>query len=365
MENDILSKELKYFKIYNDIKNKIITYKMPSGTQLLGVRELMQHYTVSYNTISKALKQLEKDNLIRREHGKGIFVEQKRHWNNIEKEPNTIGLIVTDMDIPFFNEIIRVIEMELSNAGYDIFIRNSDFNSELESNIINSFIERKVKGIIMVPTFDENNAGYLAGVDGIAVPIMYIIRHKYSYDNNYIVPDDYDGAFQAVDYLIKMGHRDIGYIGGEKIRPNDLRFKGYHDCMTSRGLQINDEWTAYGQFFEVESGFATMKKLLALPRLPTAFFCYTDSIVVGAMKACKEAGLRIPEDISMIGFNNDDITTLVEPQITTMSISLKNICRMAVRNILDLIDNSAGQSDYIQLKVPVTLIERQSVKRIL
>jgi len=365
MESDVLCKELKYTKVYEDIKSKITTYKMLSGTQLLGVRELMEHYNVSYNTVSKALKQLENENLIRREHGKGIFVEQKKYWDCIEKEHDIIGVIVTDMGIPFFNKIIRYIEMELANNGYDIIIRNSDFDSELESKIIGSLIERAVKGIIIVPTFDNNNARYLESVDGLAIPMMYLIRHKSSYNNNYIILDDYTGAFQAVDYLIKNGHKDIGYIGGEKIRSNDLRFNGFCDCIKSRGLQINPDWIAYGKFFEVESGYSTMKKLLQLPKLPTAIFCYTDSIVVGAMKACKEADLKIPDDISLIGYNDDDISALVEPQITTMSIPLKNICMLAVRNILDLIKNNNGQqTDLIQVKVPVTLIERQSVKLI-
>ena len=362
MHKSDISKELKYNKIFNEIKNKIVSYKLPPETQLLSVRELMAHYNSSYSTILRALKELEKYELIERKQGSGIYVKDSRYWNINNNVSNMIGIIVTDMNIPFFNRIISKLEYEFAELGYDILIRNSDFNSLLESEIIENFIERGVKGIVIVPTFDNKNAAYLESVDGSKVDIVYIIRGK-KYLCNYIVPDDYMGATQGVNYLIDKGHKKIGYIGGEKIRHNDERFRAFKDCLMRSRLELNPEWIKYEEFFEVKSGYKCMIEMLNSKVLPTAVFCYTDSIAIGAMKACKERGLSVPEDISVIGCNNDEISEIVEPQITTMSINIEAICRIATDNLINILKDK-NNMEHIQLKVPMELIERESVKEL-
>ncbi len=356
-----LKKELKYIKIYNDISENIKTYKLTVGMQLLGVRELMDYYGASYSTVMKALRRLEEDDHIETVQGKGIFVKNTV-FDDSSRENNLIGLIVTDMNIPFFSKIIQVIEGELVSRGYDVIIRNSDFNSMIEQDIIATFIERGVRGIIMVPTFDELDSEYLVSVDTKQVDIMYIIRKKHSYACNYVIPDDYSGGLQATEYLVSHGHRAIGYISGAPIRKNDRRFDAFSNVLHQHGIDFHPEWVLYGDQFEFACGYNSMKQILALEEKPTALVCYTDSIAVGAMKACREAGYSVPHDFSIVGYNNENITDLIEPSITTIENPISEICRLAVSTLVNRMQDNSLKHSISQTILPTRLIEKHSVR---
>lgn len=358
-----LSKELKYMKIFKDLQTNITTYKLQSGMQLLGVRELMAHYSASYSTVMKALRELEAAGLVESVQGKGIFVKERVKPKDPEKE-NLIGLIVTDMNIPFFNRIIQVIEKELSSKGYDIIIRNTDFNSVMEKDIISNFIRRGVQGVIMVPTFDELDTPYLKDVDKKDILINYIIRRKHGYSCNYVIPDDYTGGEKALEFLLEHGHRNIAYISGQPIKDNDLRFKAFKDTLGHHGIPVNMDWVVYGKKFEFESGYASMLEILAQQNRPSALMCYTDSIAAGAMKACRDSGYSIPEDFSVIGFNNEDITNFIEPNITTVENPISDICRIAVRSLIEKIEDPELRSIVNQAVLPVHVVKKKSVRSI-
>lgn len=363
--SDNLKKELKYITVYKDLREKILSYSLPPETQLLGVRDLMDHYSVSYATISKALEELEKFNLIKRVQGQGIFVEAKNAWDIEDQVRNLVGLIVTDMNIPFFRKIIKVVESELVDLGYDVIVRNSDFDSKREKEIVQSFINRGVKGIIMVPTFDEDDSEFLNSIDGNEIPIIYILRHKLNYDCNYVVPDDYLGVYRGIEYLIENNHEKIGYISGELIKDHDLRYKAYKNCLSDNNIDINEEWIIYNDHFEVDSGYEAFNKLVDKKiELPSAIFCYTDSMAVGAIKACKENNISVPDDISILSCNNDEISDLIEPAISTINIPIERICDMAVSQLNKIINNQEDKEVLFQSKVSMKLIKRQSVKLI-
>jgi DNA-binding LacI/PurR family transcriptional regulator len=161
-----------------------------------------------------------------------------------------------------------------------------------------------------------------------------------------------------------MGHTSIGYIAGEQVKNKDISFMAYKDCLNKYGLEYKDQWVIREKYFEVYSGYECMKKLLNSAELPTAIFCYTDSMAVGAMKACREKGLVIPEDISIIGCNNDDISQFVEPQIATIMNPVETICKFAVKAVHELINKNKSDNHLIQLKIPMEFIERKSVKNL-
>ncbi|WP_319475277.1 GntR family transcriptional regulator [Marispirochaeta aestuarii] len=356
-----LSKELKYMKIFKDLQINITTYKLRAGMQLLGVRELMAHYNASYSTVMKALRELESAGLVESVQGKGIFVKKRNGANDIVRN-NLIGLIVTDMNIPFFNRIIHVIEGELTSRGYDVIIRNTDFNSVVEKDIISNFIERGVQGVIMVPTFDELDTSYLAQVDRDDIDIIYIVRRKHGYNCSFVVPDDYDGGKQAIEFLLEHGHRDIAYISGLPIKENDQRFKAFQDTFMHHGLTVNDDWIIYGEKFEFESGYDSMLRILSQKKKPTALMCYTDSIAAGAMKACRDSGYSIPEDFSVIGYNNEDITDFIEPNITTVENPIADICRLAVGSLIEKVENPNQRNTVNQTVLPVRVVKKKSVR---
>ena len=359
-----LSKELKYLKIFNEIKQEIVSGQIQPGTQLLGFREIMEHYTASYSTISKTLSELEKHGLITRRQGQGIFVAPRSTWEVQEADANFIGLIVTDMNIPFFNRIIRTIENEITSLKYHMVVRNSNFDSGRERQIIQEFIGQRFKGILLVPTFDEEDSSFLNDTDGKAIPLVYINRHKWNYECSFVVPDDYAGACDVMRYLFELGHRDIGYFSGERIRGRDLRYKGYAESLKLNDLQVNADWVFHGEHFEIESGYWCMSQLLSGKKLPTAIFCYSDNLAAGAMKACQEKGIGIPDAVSFIGCNDDEICRVIEPNLTTLADPIETICTLAVKTLLEFIKGFPSAGQPLQLKVPMRLVRRQSVRHL-
>ena len=359
-----LSKELKYLKIFNEIKQEIVSGQIQPGAQLLGFREIMEHYTASYSTISKTLNELEKHGLITRRQGQGIFVAPRSTWQVQEADANFIGVIVTDMNIPFFSRIIRTIENEITSLKFHMVVRNSNFDSGRERQIIQEFIGQRFKGILLVPTFDEEDSDFLHTTDGKVIPLVYINRHKWNYECSYVVPDDYTGACDVMRYLFELGHRDIGYFSGERIRGRDLRYKGYEESLKLNDLQVNADWVLHGEHFEIESGCWCMNQLMSRKKLPTAIFCYSDNIAAGAMKACQDKGITIPEDVSFVGCNDDEICRVIEPNLTTLADPIEIICTLAVKTLLELIKDFPSERQPLQLKVPMRLIRRQSVRHL-
>ena len=355
---------LKYLRVYEDIKEKIVSGHLKANQQLLSFRQLMDFYQASYRTVAQALEELEKFGLISRTQGKGIFVEPRAGWGIEVDESRFIGLIVTEMNIPFFGRIIHVVENELAAIGYNVVVRNSEFNSEVEETIVHEFIDRGFHGILIVPTFDEKDSEYLQVLEKTAFPIIFVNRFKHGYDCSYIVPDDYAGVQAAMNYLYDMGHRRIGYISGEKIKGSDIRFTSYHDFIKQRNLPFRDEWVAHGPFFEIDSGFKCMNEILDSEQLPTAVFCYSDSMAAGAMKACRKKGLKIPEDMSFFGCNDDDISRIVDPNLTTLLNPIEKIAKLAAKSLIERIENPEDMEEPLQLRVPMKVLPRDSIKKL-
>lgn len=359
-----LSKELKYRRIFDDIRQEIISGHLLPGTQLLGFRELMEHYAASYSTISRTLKELEASQLITRRQGKGIFVAPKGAWEAEAPDSNFFGLIVTDMNIPFFNRIIHTVESEVTSAQYHLVVRNSEFESARERQIIQEFIAQRFKGILLVPTFDEADAAYLKDVDGKTIPLVYLNRRKWSYECSYMVPDDYAGATEVMHYLFENGHQRIAYFSGKLNRGRDLRYRAYEECLKLAGLKVVSAWIVHGEHFEIESGYWCMNELLKMKNLPTAIFCYSDNLAAGAIRACQEKGIRVPQDMSFIGCNDDEICRVIRPNLTSLANPIESISSLAVRTLFDFVRAPAGEKARVQLKVPMHLIPRETVRHL-
>lgn len=359
-----LSKELKYHRIFHEIREEILSERLAPGTQLLGFRELMAHYEASYSTISRTLGELEAARLITRRQGKGIFVAPRSTWKVEEGDANFIGLIVTDMHIPFFNRIIHTVENEVTSAKYHLVVRNSEFDSARERRIVEEFIAQRFKGILLVPTFDEQDTEYLQGVDGKIIPLVYINRRKRSYDCSYVVPDDHTGVAEVMNYLFENGHRKVGYFAGKRILGTDPRYQAYADSLRLVGLEVVKDWVVHGEHFEIESGYACMNELLEAKRLPTAVFCYSDNMAAGAIRACQEKGIGVPEDISFVGCNDDEICRVIRPNLTTLANPIESISMLVARTLFDLIRAAPDSRIPVQLKVPMKLIPRDTVRRL-
>ncbi len=272
------------------------------------------------------------------------------------KNTKTIGLIIPCIENPFFAMISSVVISEAKRMGYTIIIFDSTDNEADEQDGIRSLISRKVDGIIAVPCGSDPSK--LESVSA-STPVVLIDRYYEDSGLPYVCSDNYTGSCEAVNYLIDNGHRDILCIQGNiHTSPTRHRVKGYLDTMHAAGL---DGCTnVCGNSFSIDNGYLETKLALNSTNPPTAIFALSNTILFGAIKAIRESGLRIPQDISVISFDYSTQLDFIDPAITHISQPITNIGTLAIKILMQKISN--GSQDAAQIKLPVKLVIKDSVR---
>jgi LacI family transcriptional regulator, galactose operon repressor len=268
---------------------------------------------------------------------------------------DTIGIIVDDLLSPFTPPIVRGIQDFLNEHGFLSLIVNSDWNPDQEQAAIKTLLSRPVDGIIFVEYSHQTTSDALNQSNK---PHVFVHRLFGSPIKNSVVPDDYFGASLATKHLIGLGHHRIGYINGpENWHTCRARLRGYQDTLASHNLSFDASLIQPGDW-EMESGYAAAKNFLEQDKPPTAIFAANDSMALGAIYAIQDAGLRIPEDIAVVGYDNRNFTTTVRPRITTVSMPVIEMGGVAAELLLKQI--AEGRKEEEEIKVKGQLIIRET-----
>ncbi len=252
----------------------------------------------------------------------------------------TIGAIIPDITNPFFPEFVRGIQDVAQTGSYDVITYNTDGQRSLELNAVDAARRGRVDGLIM-STYQLTTAD-LGPTIAQAIPMVILgepddlpLPADAPFDRVYVPGDD--GAHAVTGYLAEQGHRRIATIVGSQHLANGVqRVAGYRRALTEHGIAADEGLLRWGDWSE-SSGYACMNDLLALPsaQRPTAVFAANDLIAVGAMLACKAAGLKIPEDIAIAGYDNVALAHLVMPPLTTLDQHPRQIGNAAARLLLE------------------------------
>ena len=268
---------------------------------------------------------------------------------------NTIGIIVDDILSPFTPPIVRGIQDYLNENGFLSLIVNSDWDPYQEQAAIKTLLSRPVDGILFVEYSHQTISDVLERSNK---PRVFVHRLFGSPIKNSVVPDDYYGATLATTHLIDLGHRRIGYINGpENWHTCRARLSGYRDTLASQGLPFEPSLVQPGDW-EIESGYAAMKNLLALTERPTAVFAANDLMALGAIYAIQDSGLSVPEDVAIVGYDNRNFTKTVRPRITTVSMPVIEMGGVAAGLLLKQI--AEGRKEEEEIKVKGQLIVRET-----
>ncbi len=268
----------------------------------------------------------------------------------------TIGLIIpTPQDKtfgnPFYTEILRGLTHQAKIKRYDLLL----FINEHKFNYSQLFYDRRVDGLLLIG-IKRNDKG-IAQLSKNGLP--YILTGKVDYeDANYVDADNKDGAYQAVSYLANLGHKRIAYLGGSfEFAFNQERFEGYLKALKEHNLKYGKELTMESINTE-ESGYKAMHKLLESSLIPTAVFVANDLDAIGAMKAAREKGLRIPEDIAFVGFDDIQLASHIEPPLTTVRQPIYEMGITAISLLVQLIEGK--EKEPLKVELPTQLIIRGS-----
>ncbi|HNS50034.1 MAG TPA: LacI family DNA-binding transcriptional regulator [Anaerolineae bacterium] len=317
------------------------------GARRVTVKSIAREAGVSLTTVSRALN--DRPDIDAETRGRILSIAQRLgyHPSSLARSlatqrTQTLGLAVRTLSDMWVVEIVPAIEEMAHTAGYEVFVTTHYAEPDRERRVLDTFRSRQVDGILVIsatlgeayPPFQEE-----WGIPLVLISPLVDTAHRLVVGN-----DETGGARAAARYLAELGHRRIGHIGAPSwARPGRERLAGYHLGLAEAGL-ADDPALVYIGDAGVDSGLKGAEALLALPDPPTAFFCFSDLTAVGVLRGARARGLRVPEDVSVVGFDDVQLARYVEPPLTTIRQNMAEMGRRATRMLLDAIDGSEPEA---------------------
>ncbi|MBU7585975.1 MAG: LacI family DNA-binding transcriptional regulator [Nostoc sp. TH1S01] len=311
----------------------------------ISIEDIARKAGVSHSTVSRALRDSPLISSKVREEIKKLAQEMNYVPNAIaqslqNQRTYTVGVIVTSIADPFFGELVEGIEQVARKAGLNVLLNASHGDFEQEIAAIENFHYRRVDGILVADS--RIGKQYSKQLTQFTVPtvLINIDTQEQSETFHSVAIDDRLGGILAVEHLIELGHTHIGYLGvGDGSKADQQRLEGYQIALNQAGLLQNTDWVAIPHRDEqIISDIDIGKKLL--PQLVeqgvTGIFCYNDMVAVGALLACKELGICVPQDLSLVGFDNIALASYITPPLTTVSQRMVEMGESAMTMLLDL-----------------------------
>ncbi|SKA97266.1 transcriptional regulator, LacI family [Caloramator quimbayensis] len=274
------------------------------------------------------------------------------------KTTNSIGVMIPDISSGFYPEIVRGIEDVANKYKYNIMLLNTDLKREKEKQALIMLKEKKADGILFI----SNTIDYKLKKEfqSINIPIV-LIATKDDNDEFYSVTiDNENAAFQAANYLIELGHKNIAMLAGKKEDPNAgvPRINGYKKALIENNINVDEGNIFYGDY-KFKSGYENMLKILKLKKKPTAIFAASDTMAVGAASCAMQMGYRIPDDFSIIGFDGIELSEYFYPPLTTIKQPRYEMGAKGMEKLLKII---RGDTVEKSTELEFQLIKRSSCK---
>ena len=278
------------------------------------------------------------------------------------KQTHTIGLIIPDISNPFFAAIARNVEMEAAKRGYFIILCDSRDSTETEVEYIRLLQARSVDGLIISPV--GKIGAHLRELRSNGVPVVLVDRYFPDLDIPFVTTDNMRGAYKAVSLLLNSGHLRIACIRGiHGSSTADDRVRGYQDALTDAGVALDRKLMAGDEFSET-CGYRAAKILFSVkgPR-PTAIFSQSNLITFGILKAFEELNISVPEDVSVVSFDDHYYAAFLATPLTTVAQDKERIGREAVKLLFKQLDDGV-QSVKKGISIPARMVKRKSVKNV-
>lgn len=277
----------------------------------------------------------------------------------VTKRTKSIGLVLPDITNPFFPDLARGVEDYSVNKGYNAFLCNSDNNAEKEKRYINALMEKHVDGLIITSTHNLEEEHILELMEN-KIPIVILDRRFKSKDLHGVYTDNFSGAYEAVKYLIQNGHKSIGCITG----PLDTsisreRLEGYKKALTDNGIEYDDRLIVQSDF-KIDGGMNASQELLKNKEITAVFAC-NDLMAYGVYKTAKKLKLSVPDDISIIGFDDISLSQIVTPTLTTVSQPIYEMGYEAAKMLISLIEDKKLKRKI--KKLSTNLVVRESTAK--
>ncbi|HHF2995298.1 MULTISPECIES: substrate-binding domain-containing protein [Vibrio diabolicus subgroup] len=271
----------------------------------------------------------------------------------------TIGMLVTTSTNPFFGEVVKGVERSCYQKGYSLILCNTEGDNERMRQSINTLLQKRVDGLILMCSSLEGER-----IDVFErypdIPVVVMDWGPMLFTSDKIQDNSLRGGYLAAKYLIDCGHTEIGCITGPLIKHQaQMRYEGYKRAMNEAGLEFNANWIIESDF-ECEGGYQAFMKMAQRGILPSSIFVSNDMMAMGVINAANELNIKVPEQISIIGYDDIHIAKFMSPSLTTIHQPKYRLGQAAVETLVRKLDDKSTEAQVVQLEP--TLVERKSVK---
>ncbi|EKN8283166.1 substrate-binding domain-containing protein [Vibrio cholerae] len=273
----------------------------------------------------------------------------------------TIGMLVTTSTNPFFGEVVKGVERSCYHQGYNLILCNTEGDNQRMKASINTLLQKRVDGLLlMCSTLEGERLDVFDRYPDI--PIVVMDWGPILFASDKIQDNSLQGGYMAAKHLIECGHKEIGCITGPLIRHQaQMRYEGYKRALAEAGIAINPDWIVESDF-ECEGGYQAFEKLYQRGKLPSALFVSNDMMAMGVIQAASQRGLRVPDDLSLIGYDDVHIAKFMTPALTTIHQPKYRLGKAAVDTLLYRLENPDTTAQVVQLEP--TLVVRNSVRKL-
>lgn len=277
----------------------------------------------------------------------------------------TLGLVIPDITNPFFPQLAKGVDDAAHREGYNIFLCNTEGDIDREKNYIDLLCQRRADGIILDVTDEDHARAYLQSLKEEDIPVVIVDREVRGASVDTVLINNEDGGYRVTKYLLCLGHRRVGIVAGPATFTfSNNRLTGVWKALKEAGLDPDSDLVQHVEF-SLESGFEATERLLALTPRPTAIFAFSDVMALGVLAAVERFGLRVPEDLSVIGFDNTRVSSLVKPPLTTVAQPFYKMGLVAVKLVLKRLRRKAPRDGrHRRVVLPAEMVCRASAGRL-
>lgn len=337
------------------MKSTIIDVAKEANVSITTVsRVLNNNYPVKMETRMKVEEAIKKLN----------FKPNSMARSLITKKTSNIAVVVPGLTNLFFPTVVESIEKDLKHNGYVISLCNTSADPAMEAEIIDELVSRQADGIIVIdPTMDNFENGYFERISRL-VPLLVVSGGTNDHGCNSISYDEETGTLEAFEHLLKLGHKEIALVRGAKSHSYDIKEEMYKNM-------IKKEKLSYCKVINIGNGNSlnavldtqkTVEGLLSHGNGPTAFFACNDLMAVGILNACSNLGMNVPDEVSVIGFDNTLIAEISNPKLTSVDLNMKQIGHKAALELLDII--TYGFDANRKIVLDTRLVIRESCRKV-
>ena len=355
----------KYELVKQDISEKILSEVYKVNEKLPTESELMEIYQVSRFTVRHAIGELEKENFVYRIQGGGMFVNDWKNKPRAIADNKTIGLITTHIADYIFPNIITGIDNYISNYGYSVLIAGTQNNPDKERKSLTNLLSNQLSGLIIEPTrsaLSNVNKNIYENIKSMGIPMLFINAVYDGLDIPYLIMDDVKIGEMATNRLIALGHKQIVGIFKVDDKQGIHRMNGY-----IKAYQGHPEISNLSEImmYQTEENKVNLLKrlytILTRPKfVPTAIVCYNDQLAIQVINFVKEIGLKVPENLSVIGVDDYQFSQFISPALTTIRHPQERMGLDAGEMIINMINKQPVTSKIYEPEI----IQRDSVRAI-